>query len=84
MFNDLIILRLISCRYRVLVAKIGEFGQIYIQCYSYICWFLDELCKTQQLLCVQDIGEWVRFPDTLHEGYAHVAEVMGELYENFI
>ena len=33
---------------------------------------------------MQDIGDWVRFPDTLHEGYAHVAEVMGELSEDFI
>ena len=39
--------------------------------------FIDELCKEQQLLCVQDIGSWVRFPDTLHEGYGHVAAVMG-------
>ena len=39
---------------------------------------LDQLCKKQQLLCVEDIGSWVRFPDTLHEGYGHLAEVMGK------
>ena len=27
---------------------------------------------------MEDIGSWVRFPDTLHEGYAHVAELMGK------
>ena len=39
---------------------------------------LDELCQAQQLLCVQDIGSWVRFPDTLHEGYSHMAAIMGK------
>ena len=77
LFNDLIILRLISCRYRVLVEKIGILIIINIF-YSINFLFIDELCKKQQLLCVEDIGSWVRFPDTLHEGYAHVADVMGE------
>ena len=33
-------------------------------------------------MCVQDIGSWVRFPDTLHEGYGHMAAVMGKLLVN--
>ena len=41
-------------------------------------YFVDELCKRQQLLCIEDIGSWVQFPDTLHEGYGHVAELMGK------
>ena len=77
LFNDLIILRLISCRYRVLVDKIGISIMNNLFSSPITC-TLDELCIKQQLLCVEDIGPWVRFPDTLHEGYAHVAAVMGK------
>ena len=52
---------------------------IVVDCgYYYNLISIDKLCKKQQLLCVQDIGPWVRFPDTLHEGYGHLAQVMGK------
>ena len=77
LFNDLTILRLMSCRYEVLVDKIGN-SPIILFCIIISCYFLDELCREQQLLCVEHIGSWVRFPDTLHEGYGHMAAIMGE------
>ena len=40
--------------------------------------FADKLCKEQMLLQVVDIGEWVRFPETMHEFYAHLAEMIGK------
>lgn len=39
---------------------------------------LDILCKEQMRLQVLDIGEWVRFPETIHEFYAHLAEMIGK------
>jgi hypothetical protein len=38
--------------------------------------------QTAAVVVVEDIGPWVRFPDTLHEGYAHLAEVMGKIIHN--
>ena len=40
---------------------------------------LDVLCKEQMRLQVQDIGGWVRFTETMHELYAHLAEMIGKL-----
>ena len=77
LLNDLIILRLTSCKLKVLVEEVGKpFLRRSIPC---ICIYLDKLCKKQQLLCVQDIGPWVKFPDTLHEGYGHLAQVLGKV-----
>ena len=39
---------------------------------------LDVLCKEQMRLQVQDIGGWVRFTETMHELYAHLAEMIGK------
>ena len=36
------------------------------------------------MLCVEHIGSWVRFPDTLHEAYGHMAAIMGKNNEKFI
>ena len=41
--------------------------------------FLDILCKEQMRFQVLDIGEWVRFPETIHEFYAHLAEMIGKM-----
>ena len=31
------------------------------------------------LLFVQDVGPWVSFPETIHEFYAHLAELVGNM-----
>ena len=31
------------------------------------------------LLLVKDVGDWVKFPETTHELYAHLAEMIGKL-----
>ena len=31
------------------------------------------------MLMVLDIGEWVRFPETVHEFYAHLAGMIGNI-----
>ena len=31
------------------------------------------------LLLVKDVGDWIRFPETTHELYAHLAEMIGKL-----
>ena len=41
--------------------------------------FSEELCKHQMLLLVKDVGDWVKFPETTHELYAHLAEMIGKL-----
>ena len=38
---------------------------------------LDNLCKEQMKLKVLDIGQWVRLPETMHELYAHLAQIIG-------
>ena len=35
------------------------------------------------LLQVQDIGGWITFPETIHELYAHLAELIGKGMEMF-
>ena len=39
--------------------------------------FQDELCKEQMLLKVHHIGGWIRFPETVHELYAHLPQLIG-------
>ena len=58
--------------------KIGNEADVRSVSYGVQSLILDELCREQQLLCVEHIGSWVRFPDTLHEGYGHMAAIMGE------
>ena len=31
------------------------------------------------LLQVRDVGDWIRFPETVHELYAHLAELIGNI-----
>lgn len=59
LFNDYILLRLISCNLRILPDKV------------------DQLCKSQMTTIVIHFP-WVRFPETIHEFYAHTAELIGE------
>ena len=35
------------------------------------------------LLMVQDVGPWICFPETVHEFYAHLAEVIGIYFCTF-
>ena len=63
LFQDMILLRLMSCDYLLLPEKINR------------------LCKEQMRLQVEDIGSWVNFPETMHEFYAHLAEMI-EINEN--
>ena len=44
-----------------------------------VIFYLDVLCKEQMLLQVQDIGGWITFPETIHELYAHLAELIGKV-----
>ena len=39
---------------------------------------VEMLCKRQMKLFVIDIGEWVRFPPTIHEFYAHLPQIIEE------
>ena len=36
------------------------------------------------LLLVIDIGDWVKFPETVHELYAHLPQMIGRLFIRFI
>ena len=42
--------------------------------------YLEKLCSEQMLRYIDGIGDWVRFPDTIHEGLAHLAETIGLLH----
>ena len=44
--------------------------------YSHI---LDKLCKEQMKLQLIHIGEWIRFPESVHELYAHLAQFIGNI-----
>jgi hypothetical protein len=44
---------------------------------------LDELCKEQMKLMLLDVGNWIRFPETVHELYAHLAQFIGMLELRF-
>ena len=35
---------------------------------------IDELCKQQMRLQLLHIGDWIKFPETIHELYAHLAQ----------
>ena len=65
-----------SCDLQLLTEKVGK-------CFYFVkSWLkenptIDDLCREQQLLCVNNIGPWVEFPETEHEGYAHLAELIG-------
>ena len=39
----------------------------------------DDLCKQQMKLHLQNIGTWVRFTPTLHELYAHLPQLIGNI-----
>ena len=39
---------------------------------------LDELCKEQMKEMLQ-VGKWIRYPETVHELYAHLAQYIGNL-----
>lgn len=40
--------------------------------------FLEFLCVEQLLAYIKEIGDWIKFPDTIHEGLAHLAETLGQ------
>jgi hypothetical protein len=39
--------------------------------------FLELLCVEQLLAYIEEIKDWIKFPDTIHEGLAHLAETLG-------
>ena len=81
LFNDLVvILRLMSCDYQLLPSKIGEALSLYLADFleRSIILFSEELCKQQMKLLVVHVGEWVKFPETIHELYAHLPEMIGK------
>ena len=48
--------------------------------YRIIVWKLRDLLTEQQLLLVEELGEYeVRFPETIHEAYAHLADLIGRI-----
>ena len=67
--------------YDELLQKIVIFCDYIATCNFYF--YLDVLCKEQMLLQVQDIGGWITFPETIHELYAHLAELIGKGMEMF-
>lgn len=72
--------RLINCDLPVLTDKIGN-DQIVVKLNSYFLLSQDELCKTQMRLCVYEFdGNWIHFPPTIHEFYAHTAILMGKYF----
>ena len=77
--NDLVILRLMSCDYVLLPDKIGirlvsnKFKIIFKH-------FPAHLCVEQMKLKLTELGgAWVRFPDSIHELYAHLAQFIGKI-----
>ena len=76
LLNDLIILRLISCDLHLLTDNVGK-CLCFMKSWSKENITIEDLCREQQLLCVNNIGPWVEFPETEHEGYAHLAELIG-------
>ena len=67
--------------YHQLWQKLLSFATILLVATS--IFYLDVLCKEQMLLQVQDIDGWITFPETIHELYAHLAELIGKVMEMF-
>ena len=42
----------------------------------YKIFFTEKLVKKQMLLYLEGIGDWVKFPDTIHEGLSHLPEAL--------
>ena len=83
LFNDMLLLRLMSCDHYLLHDKIGQFNTV--MKYSFNSFPISEdLCREQMLLLVIDIGDWVKFPETVHELYAHLPQMIGRLFISFI
>lgn len=40
--------------------------------------FVEKLVQKQMLLYLEEVGPWVRFTDTVHEGLAHLTEVISK------
>ena len=93
---DLTLLRLMSCSYLLLPDKIGRSGNLIrtvkifpdyseIQKCRKLVWglilfFPAELCKEQMRLHLLDVGSWIRFPETVHELYAHLPQFIGNFF----
>ena len=39
---------------------------------------IEDLCKSQMLLYIKQIGHWISFTDTVHEGLAHFPEAAAQ------
>ena len=76
LLNDLTILRLMSCGYLLLPSKIGKLIHFMLQVDDKI--LLEVLCREQMKLQLVDIGGWIRFPETVHELYAHLHQFIGK------
>ena len=53
--------------------------QLALVIFSYLLTFVEDLCKQQMKLQLQDIGSWVRFTPTLHELYAHLPQLISNI-----
>ena len=42
----------------------------------YKIFFTEKLVKKQMLLYLEGIGDWVKFPDTIHEGLTQLPEAL--------
>ena len=78
LFNDLLLLQLMSCDYVLLPDRIGlkNLSKTLLQQTV----LSDVLCKDQMRLMVEEIGAWIRFPETQHEFLAHLAEMIGKTF----
>ena len=74
-FSDNLILNLTSCGRPLDVEKIGDKHGPEQTNHKFV--FLELLCVEQLMAYVEEVGDWIRFPDTIHEGLAHLAETLG-------
>ena len=43
---------------------------------------IERLVTQQALRYVEKLGDWIRFPDTIHEMFSHLPQTLGMVYVN--
>ena len=72
---DAVLLRLASCDLRLDTRKLGECK---ISSHNQVTTCVPgALCQAQCANYLEGIGDWIRFPDTIHEGLCHLTECIG-------
>jgi hypothetical protein len=57
------------------VDKVGRELAILLTLFVFV---LERLVKRQMLLYLEEVGDWIKFPDTIHEGFSHLPEVLSK------